>query len=156
MKSFSDELNKILAEVYHSILLTEETKKKYSNGNLSFRDRNTVTFLRNSQEGKKICDIADFLKISRPSATLIVQKLEKIGLVEKKINPMNERSVIVTLTHKGRLFSAFQHRYRERLAQQVCEGFSQEEKMALYNGLTKLNAFFIDSIEESEAIHNKK
>ncbi|MDD4200000.1 MAG: MarR family transcriptional regulator [Eubacteriales bacterium] len=155
MSSFSKNFNKILAEAYHSILLLKETKKKYSKGNLSFRDRNTITYLSNIEGGKKISDIGDYLKISRPSATSVVKKLEKLGLVEKRINPCNKRSIIVTLTRRGRLFSAFQHRYRQRLAEAVCEGFSEEEQKAFYKGLSKLNEFFIDSIEESEKIHGK-
>lgn len=153
MENFSKKFNRIIADAYHSALLMEETKKKYSKAGFSFRDRNTITYLKRHPEGIRISEIADYLKISRPSATSLVKKLEKNGLVQKKIDPDNERNTIVTLTRKGNLFYVYQKRFRERLAQRVFEGFSDQEKEVLYEGFERLNDFFIKSIEESEEIH---
>ena len=156
MQGFSKKFNSILVETYHNMLLTEETKRKYSHAGLTFRDRNTVSFLMKFPDGRKISDVADYLKISRPSATVLVKKLEKHGLVERTIPPENERSTIVKCTRKGRLFSMYQQRYRQRLAEQISDGLTEEEKEALYKGFCKLNEFFVDSINESKKIHNKK
>lgn len=156
MENFSKEFNRIIAEVYHSVLLMEETKKKYSRARFSFRDRNTITFLKRHDEGVKISEIADYLKISRPSATSLVKKLEKNGLVEKEIDPENERNTIVSLTRKGSLFHVYQRRFRERLAERVCEGFSDEEKEVLYEGFERLNDFFMESIHKSEEVHKSQ
>ncbi|MDO4176814.1 MAG: MarR family transcriptional regulator [Bacillota bacterium] len=153
MKDFSREFNRIIADAYHSLLLMEETKKKYSKAGFSFRDRNTITYLKRHEGGVKISDIADYLKISRPSATSLIKKLEKNGLVDKEIDPNNERNTIVSLTRKGDLFYVYQRRYRERLAERVCDGFTDKEKEVLYEGFSRLNDFFLDSIRESEDIH---
>ncbi|MDO4833559.1 MAG: MarR family transcriptional regulator [Bacillota bacterium] len=153
MKDFTKEFNSIIADAYHSLLLMEETKKKYSNAGFSFRDRNTITYLRRHGEGVKISDIAEYLKISRPSATSLVKKLERNGLVEKVTDAKNERNTLVSLTRKGRLFHVFQKRYRDRLADKVCEGFSDKEKEVLYEGFSRLNDFFLESIKEAEDIH---
>ncbi|MCQ2546489.1 MAG: winged helix DNA-binding protein [Clostridia bacterium] len=153
MKDFTKEFNRIIADAYHSLLLMEETKKKYSKAGFSFRDRNTITYLKRHENGVKISEIADYLKISRPSATSLIKKLEKYGLVDKEIDPKNERNTIVSLTRKGGLFYVYQHRYRERLADRVCEGFSDKEKEVLYEGFNRLNDFFLESIKESEDIH---
>lgn len=153
MKDFAKEFNRIIADAYHSLLLMEETKKKYSKAGFSFRDRNTITYLKRHEGGVKISDIADYLKISRPSATSLIKKLEKNGLVDKEIDPNNERNTIVSLTRKGDLFYVYQRRYRERLAERVCDGFTDKEKEVLYEGFSRLNDFFLDSIRESEDIH---
>ena len=153
MKEFAKEFNSIIADAYHSLLLMEETKKKYSKAGFSFRDRNTITYLKRHEGGVKISEIADYLKISRPSATSLIKKLEKYGLVDKEIDPKNERNTIVSLTRKGELFYVYQRRYRERLADRVCEGFSDKEKEVLYEGFNRLNDFFLESIKESEDIH---
>lgn len=153
MKDFTNDFNKIIADAYHSLLLMEETKKKYSKAGFSFRDRNTITYLKRHEGGVKISEIADYLKISRPSATSLIKKLEKYGLVDKEIDPKNERNTIVSLTRKGELFYVYQRRYRERLADRVCEGFSDKEKEVLYEGFNRLNDFFLESIKESEDIH---
>lgn len=155
MKDFSQSFNGILAETYHNALLMEETKRKYSNGGFSFRDRNAVSFLRRYPDGIKISDVADYLKISRPSTTTLIKKLEKYGLVEKIAQPRNDRNTLVRLTRKGRLFSTYQRRYRERMASKISDGLSDDEMRVLYEGFCKLNQLFIDSINESEEIHGK-
>lgn len=155
MKDFSRSFNSILAETYHNALLMEETKKKYSRGSFSFRDRNAISFLTRYPGGIKISDVADYLKISRPSATTLIKKLEKYGLVEKIQQPKNERNTLVRLTRRGRLFATFQRRYRERLADKISEGLSDDEMRVLYEGFCKLNQLFVDSVNESEDIHKK-
>ena len=53
---------------------------------------------------ENISDIASYLRISRPSATVLIKKLDKYGFVRKHPEPGNERQTIVSLTKKGRLF----------------------------------------------------
>ena len=153
MKEFTENINRILADTYHNALLMEETKRKYSSAGFTFRDRNAVTFLRNQKGDTRLSELADYLKISRPSTTTLVKKLEKHGLVERVKDPESDRNTLVKLTRKGRLFSRYQLRYRQRMAERVSAGFTQEEREILYKGFCKLNQFFEDSINESEKIH---
>lgn len=156
MSDFKQDFNNVLVEAYHNILLLEETKKKYSRTSFSFRDRNVISYLAMFEKGKNIGDVADYLRISRPSATALVKKLEKYGLVEKYTEPGNERGTMVAVTKKGQLFGQYQMRYRKRLAARVGEELTEEEKVILYEGFCKLNQFFADSIDEMEALHKKK
>ncbi len=39
MNNFETDFNNIIVEVYHNLLLMEETKRKYSKASFSFRDR---------------------------------------------------------------------------------------------------------------------
>lgn len=153
MDDFSRDFNRILTDAYHNALLMEETKRKYSSAGFTFRDRNAVSFLMRFENGTNISNVADYLKISRPSTTTLIKKLEKHGLVERVADPKDDRSTIVKITRKGRLFAMYQTRYRERMAAKVSHELTDEEKEVLYRGLCKLNQFFIDSIEESEEIH---
>ena len=156
MDNFEKQFNEIIIEVYHNILLMEETKRKYSKASFSFRDRNAVTYLSRFEDGKTISEVANYLRISRPSATVLIKKLDKYGLVEKHTEPGNERNTIVMLTKKGKMFAAFQHRYRKRLTEAVCEGLDADEQDALYKGLDMLNDFFNSTIDEMEVLHSKK
>ncbi len=45
MKDFNTNFNRILVETYHHMLMTEETKRKYSSASFSFRDRNAIAYL---------------------------------------------------------------------------------------------------------------
>lgn len=156
MDNFTQRFNSILAEAYHNLLLMEETKRKYSKASFSFRDRNAIAFLLKYKEGRHIGELAEYLKISRPSATTLVKKLEKHGLVTRVTDPDNYRSTIVKVTRKGRLYSRYQKSYRERMAEIVSEGFTDEQKEVLYEGFCRLNEFFVESINESEEIHSDK
>ena len=155
MKDFSNQFNNKIVEAYHNLLLMEETKRKYSSASFSFRDRNAIAFLKDDNGETKISDLADYLKISRPSATTLVKKLEKNGLIERVPKPGNSKVTLLRLTNKGRRFSSYHKRYTDRLIEQVNEEFSDEEKEILYRGFCKLNDFFIESINESNEKHKQ-
>ena len=108
MDDFTAQFNNILVRAYHNVLLMEETKRKHSRTTTSFRGRNAMEFLYKSENGeKKISEIADYLKISRPSATALIKKLETFDYVRRKTDKADERSTIVSLTRKGRLVTEF-------------------------------------------------
>ena len=155
MNDFSQKFNRIIAEAYHNVLLMEETKRKYSKASFSFRDRNAIAYLLRYENGRAISDVADYLKISRPSASTLIKKLEKHGLVKRFSQPGNDRITMVAVTRKGRMFSSYQRQYRELLAQSVCEGFTDEEKEVLYRGFCQLNDFFTESINDTLEHHKK-
>ena len=149
MKDFSQKFNHIIAEAYHNVLLMEETKRKYSKASFSFRDRNAIAYLLQYENGRTVCALAEYLRISRPSASSLVKKLEKHGLVRRYGQPGNDRNTMVAVTRKGKMFSAYQRQYRELLAERVCEGMSEEEKEVLYRGFCQLNEFFEESINDT-------
>ena len=153
MTDYSSKLRAILTEAYHNALLAEETKRKYSSGNFTFRDRNAVTFIMGFKNGTNISSVADYLKISRPSATMTIKELEKNGLVERKVDPSNHRNAIVKVTRKGRIYARYQQNYSEEMATALSEDLTPEERDALYEGLCKLNQFFAATIEASEEKH---
>ena len=153
MTDYSSKLRAILTEAYHNALLAEETKRKYSSGNFTFRDRNAVTFIMGFRNGTNVSSVADYLKISRPSATMTIKKLEKNGLVERKVDPANHRNTIVKVTRKGRIYARYQQNYSEEMATALSEDLTPEERDALYEGLCKLNQFFAATIEASEEKH---
>lgn len=149
MKDFSQKFNHIIAEAYHNVLLMEETKRKYSKASFSFRDRNAIAYLLQYENGRTVSALAEYLRISRPSASSLVKKLEKHGLVRRYGQPGNDRNTMVAVTRKGKMFSAYQRQYRELLAERVCEGMSEEEKEVLYRGFCQLNEFFEESINDT-------
>lgn len=155
MDEFTKKLQDVLTAEYHNVLLMEETKRKYSSAGFTFRDRNAVAFIRSFKNGTLISNVADYLKISRPSASVLIKKLEKHGLVERKVSPKNNRNTIVQVTRKGRLFARYQQSFYERIAEEMCSALTKEELEALHKGMSKLNEVFVNSIEESNRIHEK-
>ena len=157
MDDFTAQFNNILVRAYHNVLLMEETKRKYSRTTTSFRGRNAMEFLYNSKNGeKKISDIAEYLKISRPSATSLIKKLETLDYVRRSIDREDERSTIISLTRKGRLVTALQIAHRNKVSSSICAEFTEEEKQVLYKGFCRLNQVFEECIDTMEKANHKK
>ncbi len=74
--------------------------------------------LLNGQPSARVSDLAGEAGISAPTATRILDALERRGLVERRRSAEDRRGVSVTLTRQGRELLATQHewmRARERV-----------------------------------------
>ncbi len=160
MDDFTVQFNNILVRAYHNVLLMEETKRKHSRTTTSFRGRNAMEFLYKSENGeKKISEIAEYLRITRPSATSLINKLEALDYVTRSVDKHDERSAIISLTRRGRLVTALQIAHRNKVSSRICEEFTDEEKQVLYKGFCRLNEVFeecIDVMENTSYKNNKK
>lgn len=80
-------------------------------------------------------DLAEGLGITYPSATNMVKRLERRGLVRRIINPADRREVEVRLTESGaRLVEAVEAERLERL-QKTLDAMPEAEREALLEGL---------------------
>ena len=148
--------NTILVRAYHNVLLLEETKRKYSRTTTSFRGRNAMEFIYEAaDEGKGSRtqgEIAEYLKITRPSCTTLIEKLENLGYVERRKNRIDERQSDVFLTRKGRLVTVYQSTHRNKMIDATLREFTPEEQEIIYRGFLRLNKVFeecIDTLETS-------
>ncbi len=142
--------NTVLVRAYHNALLMEETKRKYSRTTTSFRGRNAMEYIYEAADEGKGCrtqgQIADYLKISRPSCTTLLDKLEQLGYVERKKDPLDERSINVYLTRKGRLVTVFQSTHRNDMIDAILEEFTPEEQRTILRGFERMNEVFENCI----------
>ena len=148
--------NTILVRAYHNVLLLEETKRKYSRTTTSFRGRNAMEFIYEAaDEGKGSRtqgEIAEYLKITRPSCTTLIEKLENLGYVERRKSRTDERQSDVFLTRKGRLVTVYQSTHRNKMIDATLQEFTPEEQEIIYRGFLRLNEVFeecIDTLETS-------
>ncbi|MCV2890748.1 MarR family winged helix-turn-helix transcriptional regulator [Ruegeria aquimaris] len=54
------------------------------------------------QDGRKVSDLGTELQLESNTLTPLLKRMEAAGLLRRARNPQDERSVIVTLTDKGR------------------------------------------------------
>jgi len=81
--------------------------------------------------GCGVQDIADGLKLTPPTVSVGVRKMEESGLVERKPNPMDGRSVQFFLTRRGRLLQQqIQDSHREKF-RRLLAGLTQQEQETL-------------------------
>ncbi|MCQ2554559.1 MAG: winged helix DNA-binding protein [Clostridia bacterium] len=151
----NSKFNSIVATAYHNVLRLEETKRKYSRTTTSFRGRNAMELLYETGD-KKASEIADYLKITRPSATTLLKKLQELGYIEGKTDPQDERSTIISLTRKGRLVTTLQTKHRDDVLQSVLSKYTDEEKETIAKCFTELNQVFEDCAYELESTYSKR
>ncbi len=154
--------NAVLTRAYHNVLRLEETKRKYSRTTTSFRGRNAMEFIYEAAEDGKGSrtqgEIAAYLKITRPSCTTLIEKLESLGYVERRRSRTDERQADIFLTRKGRLVTVYQSTHRNKMIDATLREFTPKEQEIIYRGFLRLNEVFeecIDSLENS-ASHKEK
>ena len=152
MLDFPVLLNKILIQAYHNILrVEEEFLQRSSRINLSIREMHLIECVGESENGVKTAgEIADFLKIRRPSATVAIKKLEQNGYLNKVADDEDGRVVRVSLTREGRKIFLYHMRYHTNMVAAIGDCFDEEEQECLIRAINKLNEFFEKDTETAK------
>ena len=152
MSEFARELNNILVEAFHNILrYEEETLKRNSRIPLTINEMHMIECIGNGDGGSKtISNVAQSLKITKPSVTVAVNKLVKKGYVNKTNCTKDGRVINVSLTREGEKIRRLHRRYHSNMVIQLeCE-FSEEEKRNLLSAIERLNIFFKSNIGDDK------
>lgn len=150
MEAFIEEMNAILVEAYYNILWTEEAAlRKLTSNQISINEMHLLECVgKGGKEGVTNRAIAQTMRITPPSVTSAVNKLEKKGLLRKLHNSADGRQVRVVLTSAGRTLDDCHRRYHNKMVERLAENFTEEEQQMLLQGIRRLNRFFQESIEE--------
>jgi len=150
MQDFPHVLNSMLVEVYHNIMRVEEQFLKNNNRiNLSIREMHLIECVgMDKEKGKTVSEIAEYLKIARPSVTVAVNKLERKGYLEKQGCETDGRVVRVTLKREGRKVNIYHRQYHMNMVREIEKEFNEEEQEYLLRTIIKLNDFFKKGVEE--------
>lgn len=62
-----------------------------------------------SNDGVSQGDLADLLRVSRPTITVMLQKMEAAGMVERRTDEVDQRKVRIYLTDEGRKRASESH-----------------------------------------------
>lgn len=152
MPDFAHVLNGILVEVYHNILRVEEDVLRKNNRiDLSIREMHLIECVGTDREtGKTVSEIAEYLKVARPSVTVMVNKLERKGYLEKQGSRTDGRVVCVRLSREGRKVEAYHRRYHMNMVREIEKEFDPAEQELLIRTIVKLNDFFKKGIGDAQ------
>ena len=144
MDQFAATLNEVLVDTFRSILKVEEQALKNTGKlDLSINEMHLIESVgKNTNQGKKISDIAEDLGISLPSVTIAINKLVKKGYVDKIRCENDGRVVYVKLTQRGGKVDTVHRYFHEKMVRAVSKDLAEDEKAAMLKGIIKLNAFF--------------
>lgn len=94
--------------------------------------------IESEEEKKKMlltpASIAEELGYVRAAITGIIDRLIKLGFVNREINPYDRRSLLISLTEKAREIIVDVDNFLEDTSRNILEGFEQSEveEMAVY------------------------
>ncbi len=94
-----------------------------------------------------IGNLAEGLMISYPSATNMVNRLEKQGLVERIINPTDRRQVEVKLTTQGVNLTSLMEEERVTRLGEVLQKMNEVDRQSLLHGLS---SFILAAVGEDK------
>lgn len=83
------------------------------------------------EDGRTQKEIAEALKLKPPTVTLILQRMEKAGLVKRQSDPQDLRSIRIYLTKKGKSLEKDVRGIRAILERECFAHFTPEERALL-------------------------
>jgi DNA-binding MarR family transcriptional regulator len=107
--------------------ILETIKKEGYGHDLTFSQAEVLNFIGPS--GKETMrNIADYLRITPPSATEIVTEMEKKGLVKRMSDKKDRRIVFITLTDSAKKFSVSLCKRKEVIFKKMLSKLSKKDR----------------------------
>ena len=142
MGTFAADLNELLVEIYRNIEILEESELKKSRLNLSISEIHLIELIAKAGGGMTVSEIAERLKVTRPSVTVAVNKLVQKGYCEKRRREDGGRAVAVALTKAGRKVEAFHARCHRSMIREISDDLTENEKAELLRTMSRINTYF--------------
>lgn len=142
MGTFAADLNELLVEIYRNIEILEESELKKSRLNLSISEIHLIELIAKAGGGMTVSEIAERLKVTRPSVTVAVNKLVQKGYCEKRRREDDGRVVAVALTKAGRKVEAFHARCHRSMIREISDDLTENEKAELLRTMSRINTYF--------------
>ncbi|MEZ8043796.1 MarR family winged helix-turn-helix transcriptional regulator [Vibrio sp. 10N.237.312.C02] len=98
---------------------------------LSFNEYDYLKVIQASPEPIRLTDLAIEMQVTKPSATTMVQRLERKGLVERKVSLEDARSKLVVLTSKAEVGLEEESKIYQVMAQILESRLSEQESQQL-------------------------
>lgn len=139
MKSIEDMLNHAMVEFYEKLSSWEQAVVKGKE--VSLPQVHTVEILGGSGP-MRMKELADKIGVTTGTLTVQIDKMVKSGLVIRKPNELDKRSILVELTEKGQEMFEEHDELHHQLTSELTVKFTQEEREQLLNFLERVNAEF--------------
>lgn len=104
---------------------------------LSFNEYDYLKVIQASPEPIRLTDLAIEMLVTKPSATTMVQRLERKGLVERQASLEDARSKLVILTKKAEIGLEEESKIYQVMAQTLESRLSEQESQLLNQLLDK-------------------
>mgnify|MGYP001584403889 CR=1 FL=1 len=135
-------VNELLVETFSDISQIEQRALKEGVlKDISVTEVHTIDAI-GMYEHRTMSEVAQDLRITVGTLTTAINKLLKKGYVDRKRGEEDRRSVMITLTRKGKLAYRIHERFHSNMVHATINGLNEEEEEVLIKSLEKLNNFF--------------
>ena len=135
-------VNELLVETFSDISQIEQRALKEGVlKDISVTEVHTIDAI-GMYEHRTMSQVAQDLRITVGTLTTAINKLLKKGYVDRKRGEEDRRSVMITLTRKGKLAYRIHDRFHSNMVHATIDGLNEEEEEILIKSLEKLNNFF--------------
>jgi DNA-binding MarR family transcriptional regulator len=143
MDELSTKLNSLIVGTFNSIVkVEEEMVKSMSKYNLTIAEMHMLEQIGFIAEKCTISELAAALKVSLPTVTVAVNKLVIKNCLIKQKNPIDTRSIHISLTDLGKKINRVHAGFHKKMIADISEGLSDTEKEMLIKGIAKIQAYF--------------
>ena len=148
MPDFDETLNDILVDTFNNIIKYEE-KSLQSIGDIpiTVSEAHLLQAVAKNGGQASISELSMILKVTLPTTTVAVKKLEKKGFLEKGTSSEDGRKSVITLTLLGQKAQRAHNLFHRKMVRNVSSVFNEEEKKILISSMSKLSDFFKDKAE---------
>lgn len=107
-----------------------------------------MTLSRYDESAPSQCELASKLNISPAAVTVVLQKLEKSGYIERNATGGDSRCNEICITEKGREVVALSQTYFTKIEHTMFEGFSEEEIRSMSLFLERMHGNLTDFLNK--------
>jgi DNA-binding MarR family transcriptional regulator len=86
-----------------------------------------ILYLLEQKDGQKISDFASSLDVKNPVMTGVIDRMEKAGLIVRKLNPADRRTISIFITPQGREASSKAKNIISKMNEKIESGLSAQE-----------------------------
>lgn len=115
-----------------------------------YRGQPPVLFSLWEQEGQTQTELADNLRIAPATITKMLQRMERAGFVQRKVDPEDQRVSRVYLTEAGRAVKSQVEAIWKTMEEETFANFNEEERDLLRRFLLRIRQNLLAATGEAE------
>lgn len=142
VREYKQIVNELLVDIFNDILKIEHKAIESFAGNaLTMSEMHIIEAVGKSQD-QQMSDIAKKLKITLPTLTVSVQRLDEKGYITRRRFGADRRKVAVELTDKGKQAYDSHAEFHRKMMDALFEGFEIDKMPVLMDSMALLRDFF--------------
>lgn len=149
MSYFPEELSDRLVAIYKTVNFIEEHALKEGNIPLTVSEMHLINYVGKQKVEITLSSIAQGLSVTRPSATIAVNKLQKKGYLDKISSEEDGRVTYVVLTKQGLRVYRLHKLCQKNAITKMGQTLSDEQREVLLQGIDVFTNYF-EQLEENK------